>query len=163
MSTVILAPAAAGKSTWLRTHRPTFAVDGDAVIARSIGWPTGPRWWEASDADAVQARNWAAIIGHAEGTGQIILFNGVPHRGENQHLVLVSLPAAQVRERLTAARDTKRPVLSSEYEQNLKMLEGHVPERLRYRSFEHAYRAALTLETRNRIPVDHDLWMPNPR
>jgi hypothetical protein len=44
---LILAPSAAGKSTYIQTlGRGLNIIDGDDVINDTIGWPKEERWWE---------------------------------------------------------------------------------------------------------------------
>jgi len=69
---VYLAPSGAGKSYGAGQG---WWIDGDAVIAKAVGWPPG-KWWEAPDAHVIHRRNAEVLLNHARRTKRAILFNG---------------------------------------------------------------------------------------
>lgn len=76
---VILAPSGAGKS-WMASHYPGIFVDGDRIIASTIGWPKQHRWWETLSPEAVEQvhlQNEAVLTDYAsKHPERFILFNG---------------------------------------------------------------------------------------
>jgi len=72
---VILAPSGSGKTFWSNGRKDV--VDGDDVIAETIGWPTTPQWWTGPDADAVHERNRAALRAWvSDNPDHVVVFNG---------------------------------------------------------------------------------------
>lgn len=87
MNTLLLAPTASGKS-FLATKNPLF-VDGDEIIAKTTGWPSGA-WWKQPQADEIHERNWRTLK-NADVGPRVIVFNGrgYPANGWNSVVVLI--------------------------------------------------------------------------
>lgn len=69
---IILAPSASGKSYWAGLGR---WIDGDLIIANTIGWPRTLDWWMQPNASSVHNRN-ATILSAFANEGNLIAFNG---------------------------------------------------------------------------------------
>jgi hypothetical protein len=93
MSNIIIAPTSAGK-TYLADSDPRF-VDGDKIIASTIGWPAEHRWWEVlSPAEIVEVhrrnaeviKNWASK--HPD---SYVMINEDPVNFDDFHFVIPDL------------------------------------------------------------------------
>lgn len=96
-SVLVLAPSCAGKSTIVKkAGYPDTVVDGDYVIANSVGWPTEHRWWEVLNPEQKQAvhRNNMRVLDQWMSVKPVmVLFNGDPGRLRSfKHKVVVWMP-----------------------------------------------------------------------
>jgi len=72
---IILAPSGSGKTYFEKKNRDV--IDGDDIIARTVGWPTEREWWKGPNNSTIQARNEDEILKYsARHRDMIIVFNG---------------------------------------------------------------------------------------
>lgn len=125
---LVLAPAGIGKSALAESDPSTF-VDGDQVIADSIGWPENPTWWKLPNARSVHEANQMIIETEAAITTRTVLFNGdFPSRlsGEISVCVWIADPkqlvaGANTPERMDAGRARME---HQDVQENVDMLLG---------------------------------------
>lgn len=95
---IILAPSGCGKTRAVETLG--YAVDGDVVIATSIGWPQEHKWWKGPQAPAVHIALEAALREYYERESSrkregvhlpkpVIVFNGYIELRESDYAVTV--------------------------------------------------------------------------
>lgn len=73
MNIILMAPAGSGKSHLAKMHPDSF-IDGDEVIANSVGWPPIDDWYKQDWAVYVHAANYFLLAGRSE--RRITLFVG---------------------------------------------------------------------------------------
>lgn len=71
---IIFAPSGAGKSH-LALREPSLYVDGDTIISKATGWPSGT-WADQALADWVHSSNYCLLAAATLLPDQIVLFNG---------------------------------------------------------------------------------------
>jgi hypothetical protein len=140
---LILAPAGAGKSTFAALHTPEV-VDGDMIVAKTVGWPVGEWWKDKAKAREVHLANEAAIRAYSELHDQpIIVFNGEWDATEKDVIAFVFPPVGKVIDQLTA-RDSlglraENSATSASVKTNIATLRSVRPSAPDFKTFEEAF------------------------
>lgn len=101
---MVLSTSASGKTYYVENSGDRRVFDGDAAIARSIGWPSEKAWYERADKEvaAIHYEHEVAIRTWAACSGLIALFNGAIRDYRNVVVALVEVSDDVLVDRMNA-------------------------------------------------------------